>query len=323
MGSLPIEFLEPRRPAQTQNVLAIPAQSLRRWARGIEPQALDRADQGGLIGKGKLRRKARKLVIRNGIAEQHADAAAVLRAFHIDCGIADEPDVLARGNAARRQREMHRLAGRLVGGGIAGADNAAEESGAAEPLDLTAQQQAGLVADHPEKDLLSSERMQHGFAPGQRRQPLEMDFPKPVEVDRLRFPPALPEMHREALAQAEPHAGPRVVERPFGLAHRAHDKIERLVNGRPAVDERVVPIKQDCPRARDWRRADRKWRDGHAPTCARYPSRNLRLSGPGLPSATGSPSIRTIGNSSAVVLVRKASRAAFASATLNGRSANR
>src|SRR4051794_21323255 len=100
MGSLPVEFLEPRRPAQTQRCLRNPAESLRRWSRGIEAQPLDRAEQGCLVGKGKLRRKARKFVLRHGLAEQHADAAAILRAFHIDGGIADEPDLLTRRDAA-------------------------------------------------------------------------------------------------------------------------------------------------------------------------------------------------------------------------------
>src|SRR5438874_6218757 len=88
-----------------------------------------------------------------------------------------------------------------------------------------------------------------------------MDFPKPVEIDRLRLLPALAEMQRKALAQAEPHPRPRVVDRPCWLAHRAHDEIERFVDGPPAVDQGVVPVEQDCPGAcgdqaairEDWR----------------------------------------------------------------------
>src|SRR5438270_4739588 len=103
MGSLPVELLEPRRPAQTQRCVRNPAESLRRWSRDIEAQPLDRAEQGCLIGKEKPRRKARKLVLRHGLAEQDADAATVLGAFHIDGGVANEPDVLARRDPARRQ----------------------------------------------------------------------------------------------------------------------------------------------------------------------------------------------------------------------------
>src|SRR3954471_8234139 len=113
MGSLPVEFLEPRRPAQTQRRSRNTAESLRRWSRGIQAQPLDRAEQGCLVGKGKLRRKLRKLLVRHGLAEQDADAAAVLRAFHVDRGIADEPDILAGRDAARRQSQMHWLTGRL------------------------------------------------------------------------------------------------------------------------------------------------------------------------------------------------------------------
>src|SRR5207248_181101 len=192
--------------------------------------------------------KARKLLLRDRFAEQDADTTAVLRAFHVDRGVADEPYLLAGRYAARRQCQMHRLAGRLVGSRIARPDDAAEEPRPAEPVDFAAQQGAGLVAHHPEKDILAEERAQHCLAPGQRGQPVEMDFPEAIEIDGPRFLPALAEMHGKALAQAQPYPRPRLGQGPGGLAHRTHDEVEGLVDRAPAVNERVVPIEQDRPR---------------------------------------------------------------------------
>src|ERR1700716_170351 len=163
-----------------------------------------------------------------------------------------------------------------------------------------------------------------------------MDRAEMAEIDLARLSPAVAEQKREAFAQAQPRVRLCLVERTFGLAHSAHQVIARLMNCHPAVDERVVPVKQDCP----WRprpvqrvrrpvnregRSVRLVATGHAAAaaCRRYASRSLRLSGPGVPSATGAPSIRTTGRRSAVVLVRNASRAVFASAAVNGRSTRR
>ena len=49
----------------------------RRWACGVESQPLDRAEQGCLIGKGEVRRKARKLLLRDRFAEQDPGVATV------------------------------------------------------------------------------------------------------------------------------------------------------------------------------------------------------------------------------------------------------
>src|SRR5207245_6754406 len=120
-----------------------------------ESQPLQRAKQANPIGEGEPRRELNKFVRRRGIGEQYRDAAAVLRALHVDLGIADQPDIFTGPDAALRQREMDRLAGRFVGRGITGANDAAKKPRPAEPLDLAPQQRAGLVADHAKKDALA------------------------------------------------------------------------------------------------------------------------------------------------------------------------
>src|SRR5262249_19510591 len=211
---------------------------------------------------------------------------------------------------------MHGLAGRLVHRRVAGSDDTAEQARPAEPVDLTAQERAGFVADHTEINPEIGDRAQHRLASRQLRQPVEVDCPEAIEINRARLFPTFAEQLREALSQAEPDPLLGFGQRPFGFFHLAHQKIERVVDRRPAIDDRVVPIEQDRPRPRrsveqaglSLLRALR----AHAATAAwmRYASRSLRLSGPGLPSATGSPSMHTTGRRSAVVLVRNASRAA-------------
>src|SRR5260221_8212971 len=78
-----------------------------------------------------------------------------------------------------------------------------------------------------------------------------MDLTESVEIDRPGFLPALAEMKRETFAQAEPYLRLRFGQRPGRLSHRAHDEIERFVDCRPAVHQRVIPVEQDCSRARD------------------------------------------------------------------------
>src|SRR5438067_13758526 len=126
-----------------------------------------------------------------------------------------------------------------------------------------------------------------------------MDRAEMAEIDLARLFPAIAEQKREAFAQAQPRVRLCLVERTLGLAHSAHQAVARLVNCHPAVDERVVTVEQDCswrPRPihrvrRPVQRGGRSIRlatGGHATAaaCRRYASRSLRLSGPGVPSAT-------------------------------------
>ena len=75
-----------------------------RWARGDESQALDKAKQGEAIGKYETRRASAELLLRHSASEKDRNTAAIMGAFHINPGVADEPDCFARGDTARPQR---------------------------------------------------------------------------------------------------------------------------------------------------------------------------------------------------------------------------
>jgi hypothetical protein len=77
---------------------------------------------------------------------------------------------------------------------------------------------------------------------------------------------SLAEQRRKGFAQAEPHPLTGLGQRPFRLPHRAHHKIERVVDRRPAVDQGVVPVEDDRARMPLRRRVV-----GHAaePACAK------------------------------------------------------
>ena len=85
-------------------------------------------------------------------------------------------------------------------------------------------------------------------------------------------------------------------ERPFRQVHRAHQEVERLVDRRPAVDQGIVPVEQDGSRrgataTRQRLRASRRARHAAPRRAPDSAARSLRLSGPGLPSPTGAPSM--------------------------------
>src|SRR5471030_3241565 len=120
-----------------------------RW----QSQGPDAQKKAGAIGENEGR-----LVVRDRLfgglrdAEQHRDAAGIDRAMHIDRGVADEPDLRPRRNAAARKRHQHGRRIGLVGDGVSGADQVREIAAPAEMLSLGAKKRAGLVADHREVD---------------------------------------------------------------------------------------------------------------------------------------------------------------------------
>src|SRR5258708_36919668 len=106
---------------------------------------------------------------------------------------------------------------------------------------------------------------------------------------------------------------------PRRLAQRRECVAIAFDNGRPGVDQRVVPVEQDGARPAE------SVGQAHvtaSPVAAKrtYSSRSRRPVGPGLPSPTFSPSIFTTGVTNEVALVMKASLAFLASASVNGRS---
>src|ERR1051325_3131374 len=129
MGSLPISVFgagasgsewEARRCAILPN-------RLRRWAAAVDSQPLQGAKQASPVGERQPRREPGEFLGIWRFAEENSDTAAVHRALHIERRVADKPNLLARRDAAFRQGEMHRLAGRLVGPGIPCPANAAEQ----------------------------------------------------------------------------------------------------------------------------------------------------------------------------------------------------
>ena len=113
----------------------------------------------------------------------------------------------------------------------------------------------------------SGEVLEQLAAAWQRGEPLKMYCTKHVEVDAASLLPPVAKMKREAFTQAEPYALLGLLQGPQRSRHRGHDGIQRFVDRRPAVDERVVPIEQDRLGPDDIR-----WRDcravggGHAAT---------------------------------------------------------
>jgi hypothetical protein len=74
-----------------------------RWAHGDESQALDKAKQGEAIVKYESRRASAKLLFRHSASEEDRNTAAIVGAFHINPGVADEPDSLTSVDTALLQ----------------------------------------------------------------------------------------------------------------------------------------------------------------------------------------------------------------------------
>src|SRR5215472_810490 len=79
-----------------------------RWARGAESQAPEKLKHGGAIEKGEPRRRLGKLSLGRPASQQDGNAAAVAGTLHVHAGVPNEPDRLARVDAAGRQGEQNR-----------------------------------------------------------------------------------------------------------------------------------------------------------------------------------------------------------------------
>src|SRR5690349_19915074 len=123
-----------------------------RWARANESQAPHKVKQGRSFGEKEARRATPELFGARSVAEQNRNAPAVIRAFHVDPGVADKPYRVARLDAARLEGERDRGGGRLVQRRIPRPNDTAEQLGPPDPLSLAPQERAGLVADHTEEN---------------------------------------------------------------------------------------------------------------------------------------------------------------------------
>src|SRR5580704_2731037 len=162
---------------------------------------------------------------------------------------------------------------------------------------------------------------QQGGGAGQRLQPFQMDAIKRLVEDFLRFTGTRAEQAGENVAQRTVRAAAHFECSPWRLAERRESVMVALDDGRPGIDQRVVPVEQDGARRPQ---AGRQRHVTASPDAAKrtYSSRSRRAVGPTLPSPTGSPSIFTTGVTNEVALVMNASLAFFASASVNGRSTN-
>src|SRR6266550_2996921 len=115
-----------------------------------------------------------KLLCRHSAAEQDRHTTAVVRTFHVDAGVANEPNCVTRLNPTRLEREHNRSGIRLVDGRIPRPDDTAEECGPADLIRFATQQRTGFVADYSEKNPLSEKRSKQFAATRQRAQPIEM-----------------------------------------------------------------------------------------------------------------------------------------------------
>src|SRR5437764_10790770 len=113
-----------------------------------------------------------EFLLGRSITEQNRNATAIVRAFHVDAGVADEPDRRAGLDAARPESERDRSGVRLVQSRVPCPDDAAEQLEPADPLGLAPQQSTGLVADHSKKDAVAGESAEQFEAPRQRAQPV-------------------------------------------------------------------------------------------------------------------------------------------------------
>src|SRR6266545_3049846 len=133
------------------------------------------------------------------------------------------------------------------------------------------------------------------------------------------FARARAEQRGKSVAQRAMRPITHFLRRPRRLAQRREGIVIALDDGRPSIDQRVVPIEQDGARRLE------TLRSAHvtaSPSAAKrtYSSRSRRAVGPTLPSPTTSPSILTTGVTNEVALVMKASLASLASARVKGRS---
>src|SRR5215469_3047610 len=140
-----------------------------------------------------------------------------------------------------------------------------------------------------------------------------------IEIELAGLLPAIGEQRGESIAQRMAHAHLGLGQCPWHVTHGCKGQDQRFVDRGPAIDERVVPIEDDGTRDHFVARRH-SLSDPPAAAYSAYDAASFLASGPGFPSPTATSSIRTTGTTKFVLLVRSASAACMASATLNGRS---
>src|SRR5690242_20650201 len=153
---------------------------------------------------------------------------------------------------------------------------------------------ADLVADDGNVAAGGAGARQQRLGTRQRLEPFEMDAVKGFVEYPLRLACAVSKQRRKEIAQGAVRAITHFLQRPRRLSQRQASVAVAFDDGRPSVDQRVVPVEQDRTR---WFRHSRVRQVTASPVSANrtYSSRRRRATGPTLPSPTGSPSILMTG----------------------------
>src|SRR5258708_8116923 len=164
MGIPLLQFLRPvgvrraARPWGTQPSYARPIHS--KLARRGKSQTADmggeRLEGGKVQGGGKA---GEAFLLERGCPEQHAEAAGICGAFHVERGVADIPR-LAGADAAAVEGEQHWRRVRLVERCVTGADEPAKMRRPAEMFGLAPQHRARLVADDAKIEPVPGQRLE-------------------------------------------------------------------------------------------------------------------------------------------------------------------
>ena len=183
-------------------------------------------------------------------AHQNGQTARGMGTFQVRRGVAHHPYRLVRGNSRAVEGQEDRVGRGLVAlrsprrrpparSSAASRDGRARARRLSPTLLLTTRDIAAeLVASAP-----AARRR-----PGSGSQPLQMDAVKRLVEDLLGLAGALAEQLRENVAQRAVRAVAHLVVRPRRLAERREGVVIALDDGRPGVDQRVVPVEQDGAR---------------------------------------------------------------------------
>src|SRR5436190_1144543 len=254
-------------------------------------------------------------------AEINRQNAGCMRTFQIARGVADHPYRVIRGNSRAVQSQVDRIGCRLVALGVLGAHRPGYPPAPAKMGQFGAEVLADLVAHDGDVTTERRGALQQTICTRQRLQPLEVDAVEGLVEHLLRLASPLAEQLGKMIAQRAVRPVAHFLVGPSRQAERVEGVVIALDDGRPGIDQGVVPVEQDRPRPLD---IGRPAHVTASPSEAKrtYSSRRRRAVGPTLPSPTLSPSIFTTGVTNDVALVMKASFAFFASVSENGRSTN-
>src|SRR5262245_28425990 len=225
-------------------------------------------------------------------AEKDRQNSGGMGTFQVGRGIPHHPYVVIRGNSRAVQRHENRVGCRFVALCILGAHRARYPAVPAKMRQLGPQIVADLVADDRDVASRCARTRQQRIRARQRLQALEMDAKEGVVEHLLSLAGAIAEQSGKEISQRAMSAGAYLGLGPRREAERRECVAIALDDGRPGIDQRVVPIEQYGTRS-DEPVGKAHVTDSPASAKRTYSSRRRRAVGPGLPSLTFSSSILT------------------------------